>query len=66
MLTEAIFNKVIKSVSVTVVCELIVGCRKLLEALGSNRGEIAGEVCVFGENDGASGDKTVDQRLLPH
>ncbi|KAI3800479.1 hypothetical protein L1987_28570 [Smallanthus sonchifolius] len=66
MLTEAIFNKVIKGVSIAVICKLIVSFGKLLKALGSNGGEISGEVGVLGKNHGGSGYKTVDQRLLPN
>ena len=42
--TEAIFDEVIEGVAVTVVGELLVGSRKLLEALGNDAREISGEL----------------------
>lgn len=65
-LTEAVFDEVIEGVAIAIVGELVVGGRKLLEALRGNGGEIASELCVLGENHTASSDEAVDQRLLPH
>lgn len=64
--TEAIFDEVIEGVAITVVGELVVGSRKLLEALGSDAREISGELRVLRQNHRASSHEAVDQRLLPH
>lgn len=65
-LTEAVFDEVIKGVAIAIVGELVVGGRKLLEALRGDAGEISGELCVLGQNHSASSHEAVDQRLLPH
>lgn len=52
--------------TITVICEFVVGSREFLEALRGDAGEIPSELSVLRQNHSASSDKTVDQRLLPH
>ena len=52
--------------AVAVVGELVVSRRKLLEALRSYAGEVAGEFRELGENHRPTRHEAVDQRLLPH
>lgn len=67
-LTVAIVNEVIEGVTIAVVGELVVGSRKLLEALKGDGIEVATEFSVIGKNHSSSRNKGVDQRLLvlPH
>lgn len=65
-LTEAILNKVIKSMAIAVIGKLVIGSRKFLEALRGDAGEISGELCVLGKNHRTTSHKAVDQRLLAH
>ena len=46
--------------------ELVVGRGELLEALCSDGGEVAFEICELDEDHRASSDEAVDQRLLRH
>lgn len=64
--TEAIFNEIIESVTITIVCESVIGRRKLLEALRGNGIKISRKFSVLCKNHGATSHKAVDQRLLPH
>lgn len=52
--------------SIAVVCELVVGCRKFLETLSGYAREVTGEISVISQNHLASSHEAVDQRLLPH
>lgn len=51
---------------IAAVSELVVGGRKLLEALGGYGGEIACELSVLREDHRAPGHEAVDERLLTH
>jgi hypothetical protein len=53
-------------VAVAVVGELVVAGGELLQALGGDGGEVAGELGVLGQHHGATRHERVDQRLLPH
>ena len=52
--------------AIAVVSELVVGGREFLEALRRHAGEVSGELGVLREDNGASSDEAVDQRLLSH
>ena len=52
--------------AVAVVCELVVAGGELLQALGRDGGEIAGELGVLGQHHRAPRHERVDQLLLPH
>ena len=52
--------------AVAVVGELVVAGGELLQALGGDGGEVAGELGVLGQHHGAPRHERVDQRLLPH
>lgn len=52
--------------SITVISELLVGGRELLEALQGYAGEVAVEVCVLRQDQRPARHEAVDQRLLPH
>lgn len=52
--------------SITVISELLVGGRELLEALQSYAGEVAVEVSVLRQDQRPARHEAVDQRLLPH
>lgn len=65
-LTVTILDEVIEGVAVAIVGKLVAGGGELLEALGGDGGEVAGELGVFRQDHRPSGDETIDQRLLPH
>jgi len=65
-LTVSVLDEVVEGVAIAIVGELVVGGGKLLEALGRDAREIAGELGVLGEDHRPSGHEAVDQRLLPH
>lgn len=65
-ITESIVDKVIEGVSIAVVGELVIGGRKLLEALRRYAGEVACELRVLGQDHRPTRHEAVDQRLLPH
>ena len=64
--TEAVIDEVIEGVCIAVVGELVVGGRKLLEALEGDGVEIAAEFGVLGEDHSSASHECVDQRLLAH
>src|SRR6185503_13307182 len=65
-LTESVLDEVVEGVAVAVVCELVVAGGELLQALGRDGGEIAGELGVLGQHHRAPRHERVDQLLLPH
>ena len=65
-LTVTVVNEIIEGVAIAIVGEFVIGSRQFLEALKSNRIEIATVLGVFSENDGSTSNKSVDQRLLRH
>ena len=66
LLTESVLDEVVEGVAVAVVGELVVAGGELLQALGGDGGEVAGELGVLGQHHGAPRHERVDQRLLPH
>lgn len=66
IVTESVINEVVEGVAIAVVSELVVGGREFLEALRRHAGEVSGELGVLREDNGASSDEAVDQRLLSH
>ena len=65
-LTEAIFDEVIEGVTVAIVGKLVVGRRKLLEALCSDGSKVPFKLSILGENHRPTSDEAVDQILLSH
>lgn len=70
-LTKAIVNEVIEGVIIAVVGKLVVGRRKLLEALICNGVEVSTECCVLRQYywRSSTSHQSVDQRrtaVLPH
>ncbi|KAF2292612.1 hypothetical protein GH714_026016 [Hevea brasiliensis] len=64
--TEAVIDEVVEGVAITIVCELVVGGRKFLEALSCYACKVAGELRKLCQNHRPSRHEAVDQRLLPH
>ena len=65
-ITESIVDEEIEGVAIAVVSELVIGGRKLLEALRSYAGEVACEFRVLRQKHRPARHEAVDQRLLPH
>nr|ACU16566.1 unknown [Glycine max] len=63
-ISESVVDEVVEGVAVTVVGELVVGGRELLEALERDCVEVATEFSVLGENHRAARHERVDQRSL--
>lgn len=66
MNTIAILDEVVEGVAVAGVGELVVAGGELLEALGGDGGEIAGELGVLCQDHATPRNEAIDQRLLPH
>lgn len=65
-LTESILDEVVEGVPVAVVGKPVVARGELLEALRRDRGEVALELRVLGQDHRPTRHEAVDQRLLPH
>lgn len=65
VLTESIFNKVVESMSITGIDELVVGWQ-LLQILHSNSAEVARKGRVLCEDTLTSRNKAVKERSSPH
>lgn len=65
-LTEAIFDEVIKRMTIAIVCKLVIRRRKLLETLCSDGCKISFEFGILGENHRTTSHEAVYQILLSH
>lgn len=61
-ITESVVDMVVEGVPVAVVAVAVVGGGELLEALRGDGGEVAGDLGVVGQHDGAARHEAVDQR----
>lgn len=66
ILTESALDKVIESMAIAVVGKLGVHCRKFLQTLEGDAGEISSEFSVLRKYNHTSSYETIDQSLLGH